>query len=55
MSEPDPTYTATMPGTKVLPPRATMPEWLRLYFMQRRRALNTEMVAIEKMLGIKDN
>ena len=55
MSEPDPTYTATMPGTKVMPPRPKVPEWMRLYLIQRLRALQTEKVAIEKMLGIRDN
>ncbi len=56
MTEPDPTYTATIPADfSVKPVRPKLPEWFRLYLIQRRRALKTEMVSIEELLGIRDN
>jgi hypothetical protein len=53
MSEPDPTYTATYPDAQLITENGTMPEWFKLYLLQRRRALITELKAIEKALGIK--
>jgi hypothetical protein len=53
MTEPDPTYTATLSGAVVKPEPPRLPAWARAYLMERRRALLTELRAIEAELGIK--
>jgi hypothetical protein len=53
MTEPDPAYTATLPGAVVKPEPPRLPAWARAYLMERRRALLTELRAIEAELGIK--
>ena len=54
MTESNPGYTTgTYPDANLMPENGTMPEYLKRYFIQRRRALKTELKAIEKLLGIK--
>ena len=59
MNKPDPTYAATIPGAPLpIPEPPTLPAWAQAYFMQRRRALLTELREINVMLGMvgpKDN
>ncbi len=52
MTEPEPAYHATIPGAVVKPAPPWMPEWMRTYLMERRRALLTELRWIEAELGI---
>ncbi len=59
MTEPDPTYHATIPGAVVKPEPPCLPEWFQAYqaerrrhLMEQRRAVLTWLRAIEAELGI---
>jgi hypothetical protein len=50
-----PPFTATYPDVELTNGRPLMPEWFHAYMVQRRRALQTEMHEIDKMLKAFDN
>ena len=52
MSEPDPTYTPTIEGARLwYEDKPDIPDYLRAWAEQRRRAVITELRALDTLLG----